>query len=94
LHPAQKGKGIIAGGAVRVITELGGVRDIVCKVHGTKNAGSVVRATIDGFKQLQTIEEYAAKKGVDASTAQQKRSDATSKKKGKVASAAGKKTKA
>ncbi len=94
LHPAQKGKGIIAGGAVRVITELGGVRDIVCKVHGTKNAGSVVRATIDGFKQLATIEEYAAKKGVDPATAQQKRSDVAGKKKTKAAPVAGKKPKA
>lgn len=73
MNPAAKGKGIIAGGAVRVITELAGIRDIVCKVHGTKNAGSVVRATIDGLLQLQTIEDYAAAKGVDPAIAQQKR---------------------
>lgn len=76
MNPAQKGKGIIAGGAVRVITELAGIRDIVCKVHGTKNAGSVVRATLDGLQQLMTIEQYAAQKGVDAASAQQKRADA------------------
>ncbi|MBM4251163.1 MAG: 30S ribosomal protein S5 [Deltaproteobacteria bacterium] len=85
MHPAQKGKGIIAGGAVRVITELAGIRDIVCKVHGTKNAGSVVRATIDGLQQLMTIEEYAARKGVDPSHAQQKRSEFDTKKKAKSA---------
>ncbi len=85
MNPAQKGKGIIAGGAVRVITEMAGIRDIVCKVHGTKNAGSVVRATINGLLQLKTIEDYAAAKGVDPATAQQKRSDANDKKKAKVA---------
>ena len=73
MFPASKGKGIIAGGAVRIITELAGVRDIVCKVHGTKNAGSVVRATINGLLQLSTIEEYAGRKGADPATAQQKR---------------------
>ena len=83
MFPAQKGKGIIAGGAVRVITELAGIRDIVCKVHGTKNAGSVVRATLDGLQQLVTIEEYAGRKGVDAARAQQKRSDFEKKKKAK-----------
>jgi small subunit ribosomal protein S5 len=81
MNPAQKGKGIIAGGAVRIITELAGVRDIVCKVHGTKNSGSVVRATIDGLLQLQTIETYAANKGVDPAKAQQKRESANEKKK-------------
>ena len=81
MHPAQKGKGIIAGGAVRVITELAGIRDIVCKVHGTKNSGSVVRATIDGLLQLSTIEEYAARKGTNPESTQQKRNDAAGTKK-------------
>ena len=73
MNPAKKGKGIIAGGAVRLITELAGIRDIVCKVHGTKNAGSVVRATLDGLRQLMTIEEYSALRDVDPATAQQNR---------------------
>lgn len=84
MNPAKKGKGIIAGGAVRVVTELVGLRDIVCKVHGTKNAGSVVRATIDGLTQLQRLEEYAARKGVDPATAQQKRMTVQEKKKAKA----------
>jgi len=84
MNPAKKGKGIIAGGAVRVVTELVGLRDIVCKVHGTKNAGSVVRATIDGLTQLQRLEDYAARKGVDPSTAQQKRMTVQEKKKAKA----------
>lgn len=75
MNPAPKGKGIIAGGACRVMTELAGIRDIVCKVHGTKNSGSVVRATIDGFKQLMLIDEYAAIRGITPELAQQKRHD-------------------
>lgn len=73
MNPAVKGKGLIAGGAVRIITELAGIRDIVCKVHGTRTSGSVVRATIDGLLQLQTIEAYATAKGTDPATSQQKR---------------------
>lgn len=73
MNPAKKGKGIIAGGAVRVVTELAGIEDIVCKVHGTKNSQSVVRATVDGLMQLVTIEEYASDRGVDPATAQQKK---------------------
>lgn len=71
MNSAKKGKGIIAGGSVRIITELAGIEDIVCKVHGTKNPGSVVRATMDGLAQLMTIEEYAAIRGVDPENAQQ-----------------------
>jgi small subunit ribosomal protein S5 len=84
MNPAKKGKGIIAGGAVRVLTELAGIRDIVCKVHGTKNSGSVVRATIDGLMQLERIEEYALKRGAAVETAQQKRQTTAEKRKAKV----------
>jgi small subunit ribosomal protein S5 len=80
MNPAQKGKGIIAGGAVRVLTELAGIRDIVCKVHGTKNPGSVVRATIDGLTQLESIQAYAARKGVATEGAQQVRTHGKAKK--------------
>lgn len=88
MNPAKRGKGIIAGGAVRVLTELAGIRDIVCKVHGTKNSGSVVRATIDGLMQLEKIEEYSAKRGVAVETAQQKRQTTAEKRKAKVAASA------
>ena len=63
MYPAKKGKGIIAGGAVRTIVELCGLSDIVCKIHGSKNHHNVVNATIDGLKQLIAIEEYAGKRG-------------------------------
>jgi small subunit ribosomal protein S5 len=89
MNPAPKGKGIIAGGAVRVITEMGGLRDIVCKVHGTKNPGSVVRATLNGLQQLKTIDLYAADRGADPATAQQSRAEA--KKEAKAAKKANRK---
>lgn len=62
MFPAKKGKGIIAGGAVRMIVELAGIEDIVCKVHGTRNYQNVVRAVVDGLKQLESIEEYAQRR--------------------------------
>lgn len=59
MNPAKKGKGIIAGGSVRILCELAGLQDVVCKVHGTKNHQNVVRATYNGFQQLINAEEYA-----------------------------------
>ncbi len=66
MYPAKKGKGIIAGGAVRIICELAGIEDIVCKVHGTRNQQNVVRAVINGLAQLESIEDYAARRGKEA----------------------------
>ena len=66
MYPAKQGKGIIAGGAVRIIAELAGIHDIVCKVHGTRNHQNVVRAVMDGLKQLESIEDYASNLGKEA----------------------------
>lgn len=66
MYPAKKGKGIIAGGAVRIICELAGIKDIVCKIHGTKNKQNVVRATFNGLQQLQSLKSYAEKRGFTA----------------------------
>lgn len=63
MFPAKKGTGTIAGGAVRIICELAGIQDIVCKVHGTKNYHSVVRATVNGLQQLVSPDDYAAVRG-------------------------------
>lgn len=59
MYPAKKGKGIIAGGPVRTMVELAGIEDIVCKVHGTRNHGNIVRAVMDGFRQLNSIQSYS-----------------------------------
>lgn len=60
MYPAKAGKGIIAGGPVRTIVELCGFNDIVCKIHGSKNGYNVVRATINGLKQLTSAAEYSS----------------------------------
>lgn len=73
MYPAKKGKGIIAGGAVRIICELAGIEDIVCKVHGTRNQQNVVRAVVDGLRQLETIEQYAERRGKEAADVYQAR---------------------
>ncbi len=61
--PAKKGKGIIAGGPVRTMVELAGIEDIVCKAQGTNNHSNIVRAVMDGFRQLQGIQQYANNRG-------------------------------
>ncbi len=53
LKPAPEGKGVIAGGAVRAIMQLVGVRDVVTKSIGTSNPHNVVRATFEGLRGLK-----------------------------------------
>ena len=53
LKPAPAGKGVIAGGAVRAIMQLVGVRDVVTKSIGTSNPHNVVRATFEGLRGLK-----------------------------------------
>lgn len=63
LKPASKGTGVIAGSAAREILELAGVTDILTKIRGSKNKDNVARATLDGLKQLRTLEEVAKLRG-------------------------------
>jgi small subunit ribosomal protein S5 len=60
--------------------ELAGIQDIVCKVHGTKNYHSVVRATVAGLKQLVSPEDYAAARGKSLTEVLQVRGSAKKKK--------------
>jgi small subunit ribosomal protein S5 len=63
LKPAEEGTGVIAGGAVRPILELAGIKDIRTKCIGTNNPGNVVRATIKALSELKTKEQLEALRG-------------------------------
>ena len=64
ISPAPKGTGIIAGGQMRAIFEVMGVSDVVAKSLGSTNPYNMVRATIQGLKQMHTPSDIANKRGL------------------------------
>ncbi len=63
IKPAKEGTGVIAGGAVRVILELAGVKDIVSKSLGSNTKVNVAKATLEAMKSLRTKEKIAELRG-------------------------------
>ena len=70
LKPAAPGTGIIAGGSVRPVLELAGIKNIRAKCLRSNNPTNVVKATFEGLRALKTAEEIAALRGLSAEDVQ------------------------
>ncbi|MCT4565506.1 MAG: 30S ribosomal protein S5 [Maledivibacter sp.] len=63
LMPASEGTGVIAGGPVRAVLELAGIKDVRAKSIGTNNSRNMVNATMNGLMNLKTVEDVAKLRG-------------------------------
>jgi small subunit ribosomal protein S5 len=67
LRPASEGTGVIAGGGVRAVLELAGIRDILAKSLGTTNPINMLKATVNGLQRLRRPAEVAETRGLTIS---------------------------
>lgn len=63
MQPASEGTGVIAGGAMRAVFEVVGVKNVLAKANGSRNPINLVRATIKGLKSVASPQQIAAKRG-------------------------------
>jgi small subunit ribosomal protein S5 len=64
IKPAIEGTGVIAGGPVRPLFELAGIKNVLSKSLGTSNALNMIKAAAEGLKELQSPEETADRRGM------------------------------
>lgn len=64
IKPAVEGTGVIAGGAVRPLFELAGIRNVLSKSLGTDNGLNIIKAAVDGLQQLSSPAETAERRGI------------------------------
>ena len=63
MRPASEGTGVIAGGGMRAVFEVAGVSNVLAKSYGSRNPINLVRATINGLREMHDPEFIAAKRG-------------------------------
>ena len=63
MKPAPDGTGIVAGGPVRAVLELAGIKNIYSKVYGSRSPINIVRATINGIENMKTVSKVATLRG-------------------------------
>ncbi len=85
LLPAPEGKGVIAGGAVRKILELAGVRNVLSKSHGSRNKLNIANATFKALKSLATEDNPGKKKPAKEAVKEEKAAPKAEKKEAKPA---------